>query len=271
MLGGSFSRACRPVSWEADVRVLVTRPEASARRTAQKLSALGHEPVLAPVLRIESTDQPPPAENFDAILLTSANAVPALGRLDSRRKPVFTVGERTAARAREAGFEVRSAGGDARALTALLRTELPPPASLLHVAGLHRKPEPQASLEALDYGVIVWTAYAARKLERLPASLVADIRAGRADAALHYSRRSAEILLQLAGEAGISGPLLAIGHACLSDDVAQPFRAAGAARVVVAEHPSEEALLARLVMLAPPVAARLPGRGDAKDGTNVGF
>jgi uroporphyrinogen-III synthase len=79
------------------------------------------------------------------------------------------------------------------------------------------------------------------------------------------------MLLQLAGEAAILGPLLAMPHACLSDDVAEPLRAAGAARVVVAERPNEEALLATLVMLAPAVAARLPGRGDAKDGTNLGF
>ena len=38
------------------MRLLVTRPEADAARTAQALRASGHEAVVAPVLRVESID-----------------------------------------------------------------------------------------------------------------------------------------------------------------------------------------------------------------------
>ena len=67
------------------MRILITRPQAEAERTAARLIALGHEPVIAPVLRIERTEDTPPSGSFDALIVTSVNAVPALADLEDGR------------------------------------------------------------------------------------------------------------------------------------------------------------------------------------------
>ena len=60
------------------MRLLLTRPEPDAQRTAAALRAQGHDVIIAPLLRIEPA---PDAEigtgPWAAILITSANAAPA--------------------------------------------------------------------------------------------------------------------------------------------------------------------------------------------------
>ncbi len=76
-----------------------------------------------------------------------------------------------------------------------------------------------------------------------PAALTEALKAGAIDAVLHFSRRSAENYLTGAGAAGIAGPALAVRHLCLSAQIAEPLRAAGAGRVAVAKRPDEAAML----------------------------
>jgi uroporphyrinogen-III synthase len=228
------------------MRVLVTRPQADAERTARELAARGHEAVLAPVLRIAPTDQEPPSGAFDAILLTSANAVPTLASLGAPVEdlPIFTVGERTAAAA--AGYrDVHTAEGDAASLAGLVARTAAPGARLLHIAGLNRKPDLEAALSARGFAVVTWVAYDAVAAERLPNAGLHALHDGQLDAALHYSRRSAGIVLDLVRSAGLTARLLDIPHVCLSADTAVPLQAAGA-RFVTAARPDETSLLAAL-------------------------
>ena len=242
------------------MHVLVTRPEGDARRTAERVAALGHEALVAPVLRIEPTGEPPPAGAFDAVLLTSANAVPAVAALAPRfaSRQVFAVGDRTAALARAAGCAARSAGGDAGALAALVRSALPPGAALLHAAGAERKAEPETSLVRAGFRITPWTVYAAVAAERLPPELAAALAHGALEAGLHSSRRRPATLLRLAAEAGAAEGLLDLVHLCLSADVAAPLLEAGPARIVVAPEPDEASLLALLAAWQRPARERSP-------------
>src|SRR4051794_23634043 len=100
--------------------VLVTRPEPDASATARRVAALGWEPVVAPVLRIIG-GAVSCRTRFDAILVTSRNAIPALPEW-YRHLPLLTVGSATASRARDAGFPiVVDADGDAGDLARLAR------------------------------------------------------------------------------------------------------------------------------------------------------
>jgi uroporphyrinogen-III synthase len=224
------------------MRVLVTRSRDDAERTAEKLAARGHEACLAPVTRIVPTGDPAPSGSYDALIVTSAHAEEALTCLD-RSKPVFAVGERSAEPVRAAGFaSVTVAEGDAVSLSRLIRGALAPGLTLLHVTARHHKEEPAASLRAAGFTVLQWEAYEAQAAETLPESAVDALRTGQIAAALHYSRRSAELVIRLAGEAGLASSLLAVPHLCLSADVAAPLRSAGATTFVAGD-PSEEALL----------------------------
>lgn len=239
------------------MRVLVTRPEADGRRTASHLAARGHEAILAPLTAILPVADPPPGGPWDAILLTSSNAVPALAPV-APRCPVFAVGARTAAAAREAGCgDVREARGDALSLAALVRATLPAGATLLHAAGRDRKEEPERSLRASGFEVRVWETYDARPVATLPDGLCEALRAGRIDAALHFSRRSAGLLVGLVEAAGLLRPFRTLSHLCLSADVAAALDGS-AVRIAVAAAPREEALLDLVDRLAGEAGSRLP-------------
>jgi uroporphyrinogen-III synthase len=227
------------------MRVLVTRAAEDAARTARRLAERGHQAAVAPVTTIEPTGTPPPQEPWDALLLTSAHAVPALAALD-RRRPVFAVGARTAAAARAAGFaEIRSADGDSRALARLVVAALAPAATLLHATAPDRKPEPGATLQAAGFRLLVWECYEARAASRLPETALNALRAGQLDAALHLSQRSAELLVGLAEREGLVPALRSLPHLCLSADVAAPLAARGFTTRVAPE-PDEASLLALL-------------------------
>jgi uroporphyrinogen-III synthase len=225
------------------MRVLVTRPEADAQRTAARLAERGHAAILAPVTVIVPTNAPPPGDPWDAVLLTSANAVPALRQLSVGTRPVFAVGPRTAAAARAAGIaDVHEAEGAASALAALVQAMLPAGTHLLHAAAQDRKDEPERSLLTAGYPVLVWETYRAKPVEEPPEALADGLRTGRIDAALHFSRRSASILVRLVEAAGLLQPFRALPHLCLSADVAAALHQVGGT-VEVAAAPREEILL----------------------------
>ncbi|WP_346016940.1 uroporphyrinogen-III synthase [Methylobacterium sp. GC_Met_2] len=262
----------------------MARPEPGATRTGAALAARGHASLVAPVLAVRPTGERPPDGPFDALLLTSANAMPALwGAASLRGLPVFAVGARTAALAADAGFGPVHAGpGDAAGLATLARRILAPGAHLLHAAGAERKPEPAATLAAAGFRVAIFVAYAAEALPALPDSVDRAFADGNLDAALHYSRRSAAIAHALAEDAGHGGAFRRLRHYCLSADVAAPLEAAGVPVHFVAACPRETDMLDALapppgpacgdreagppyLALAPRAGAVLGGRGDAEE------
>ncbi|EIM25274.1 uroporphyrinogen-III synthase [Microvirga lotononidis] len=223
-------------------RILVTRSPEDAARTAERLKALGFDACQAPVTRIVPTGDPAPDAPYDALIVTSAHAADALAGLD-RLKLVFAVGEHTAEVIRPQGYtRVIVADGDAVSLSRLIREQLPPGLVLLHVTARHHKEEPALSLRQAGFTVLQWEAYEAQAVETLPEAAVEALRTGQIGAALHYSRRSADLVVRLVREAGLASNLQAFPHLCLSADVAAPLMAVGAA-VRVAEGPSEDALL----------------------------
>lgn len=120
-------------------RLFIFRPEPAARQTIAKARALGLDPVSIPLFELERLDwSPPEAHHFDAILLTSANAVRMVGgALDQYRfLPVYAVGEGTAAAAHEAGFGVAKLGSGG--IDQLL-IEVPRSSRLLHLCGEERR------------------------------------------------------------------------------------------------------------------------------------
>lgn len=234
------------------MRLLVTRPEPDAERTAERLRALGHDVVLVPVLRVQAVDLSFGPGPFGALVVTSRNAVRALAT-NARRgelagRPVFAVGARSAGAAREAGFsEVISADGDVDDLIGLIAARFAGNgAPILYLAGEDRAGDLAGGLAA--HGIAVETAIAYRAVpdEGFPARLVAGLAGGPLDAVLHYSRRSAEAFLAGADAAEITRPMLAAVHLCLSAEVAAPLEDAGAAQVRIAAHPDEVSLLALL-------------------------
>jgi uroporphyrinogen-III synthase len=230
------------------VRLLVTRPQPDAERTAAALRAAGHEVECAALLRIE----PVPAAElgpgpWSALVLTSANALRALEQHSRRAQllalPVFAVGRRTAAAAGAAGFaDVTAAGGNVQELVRHLRATPGRRASLLYLAGEDRSGDLAGDLATDGLTVSTVVVYRAVKLERFPPALTAALAAGAIDGVLHFSRRSAQAYLDCAAAAMLDRAL-AITHFCVSPQVAEPLLAAGAKRIRIAARPEEAALI----------------------------
>ena len=224
------------------MRVLVTRPAAEARATALRLLALGHAPLLSPVLEIVPLAGALPQGPFDAVLATSANAFRA--RLSPLALPLHVAGAQTAGAALEAGWpQASTVALDSRALAVELAHACQSPARLLYLAGRDRKSELEAILTDRGHVVAVAETYAAQAASALQPDVAAALAGGRLDAVLHYSRRSACMFMALAAAAGVAAQAARLAHHCLSRDVAAPLARWGAADVRVAARPQEASLL----------------------------
>ena len=135
--------------------VVILRPEPGASATLARAAAAGIEAVAIPLFALRPVEWvAPPANGYDALLLTSANAV-RCGRdqlAGLSALPTYCVGEATAVAARAKGFAVAGTGAeDAAALVELVPKGL----RLLHLAGRdHRAIPGVTSIVVYDSAVI---------------------------------------------------------------------------------------------------------------------
>lgn len=232
------------------MRVLVTRPEPEAHRTARAVRARGAVPVLAPLFTAEPLPPSTLPERIDALVVTSART---LAYLDSGARarlaglPVFAVGARTAAALEAAGFRaIRSTEADVTALArTILAAGLPQGAVLYSPGGSLRAGNLGRDLAARGFVLHGAALYRMVAVPALPAAAVAALEAGAPDV-LHYSPHAAVTCLRLATEAGLRDRLASCRHLCLSAAVAGPLRAAGFDLVAEAAAPTEDDLMTLL-------------------------
>ena len=188
------------------MRLIVTRPEPAAGKTAKKLRALGHDVIISPVLEIVDSGLDMPAGVFSAILVTSSNA---LRVMKSRgideillQTPLYVAGDRTAEKARETGFEnVHSASGNAGNLVELLNDDADLIGGgenpLLYVCGADATSGFLEDLEKLGLQVISWINYKAILVDQLTHKSVELLISGNPVGVVLYSARSARQFSQL--------------------------------------------------------------------------
>lgn len=231
------------------MRLLVTRPQAEAERTAHALRRMGHEVELAPVLRIEPVQAALGAARWSAIMMTSGNAARAIAQHPERSLlaglPVLAVGRQTAAAAREAGFaNVISAEGDAGDLAQLVRARASrKDGLLLYLAGNDISRDLAGELAKSGIAVETIVIYRAQAVGALPDAAREALAFGALDGVLHYSRRSANIFLDCVAEPRLHEAAGLLIHYCLSRRVAEPLVAQGFADIRVASGPQEAAML----------------------------
>ena len=222
------------------LRVAVTRALPEAEASAARLRALGAEPVVAPLLRIEPRPFDGDAGDAQALLFTSSNGVHAAAKLAVCRLPALTVGDATAEAARRAGFtDVRSAKGNVAALAALVRATLRPQnGPLLYLSGADVAGDLAGALKPDGFSVRRAVVYSAEIVETLPAAYAQAL-----DAIAFFSARAAHAY------ASFGAPNAArLTAACMSPGVAAAaHETATWGRVIVAPAPQEEALWAALL------------------------
>jgi uroporphyrinogen-III synthase len=236
--------------------VLLTRALDEGTRTAIKLGANGHRAILSPVLDMVPTGAQWPQGVIDGVLATSAQAfelfsdAPDWPLPEARRLlPLFLVGARTRDAARERGFEGPALiAPDAKELAASAAAGVDASRHLLYLAGRDRKPDLEKTLAGAGKTVETIEVYSAQAAEGLTEEAARHLAAGEIGAVLHYSRRSAEIFLDLARRADLD--VSGLTHVAISSDAAAPLGLAGFDDIHVAEQPNEQAMLTLVGALA---------------------
>lgn len=155
-------------------RILILRPESAAGRTAASAAAMGMDVRRHPLFAPRPVDwTPPPADRFDALLLTSANGVWMAGSAltDYRALPTYAVGGATARALATRGFaDVVAGAGDASAIAARIAAD--GHRRLLHLAG--------TTVAPMDTGPVAVTRIAVYGMTTLPPdpALIADATPG---------------------------------------------------------------------------------------------
>lgn len=217
--------------------IAVLRPEPGNRVTAAAIEARGRSAIRMPLFEVGPLAwQVPAVEDFDALILTSANVLrhggPGLAAL--HRLPVHAVGRATADAARRAGFGLADVG-EAGAASLLARAEAAGVRHALHLAGRER---------TIAAGGIVAAAIAVYASERRTPANVERL-AG--NIALVQSARSGAWLGELVDRHRLDRKGIALVA------VSAPAAAAageGWGRVLVPGDVSSEALIAAAIALA---------------------
>jgi uroporphyrinogen-III synthase len=227
-------------------RVLITRPEPGATQTAARLTALGHVPIVAPVLSIivRTTNAP---GRVAATLLTSRNAIAGCPPF-LRDRPVFAVGTATAALAAAAGFtRVFDADGDATALAALVASTLSPAnGSLFLPTAQGQGTELAESLRKYGFHVIRRVAYQAAGVPALPDVAATNLRQGQIAAAMFFSGETSRHFVRLLRAADLVDAVRNVKAVSISERAAVALRPLPWRRISVAVKPNQDAMLVLL-------------------------
>jgi uroporphyrinogen-III synthase len=226
------------------MRIILTRPIEDAAPLAKKLQRLGHVPMITPLLRIEARPNVEvPSKRYQAICLTSANAIRVLDSIDAIQNiPLFAVGQQSEQMAKDKGFaHVSAHGGDVIGLHKYLVGHLKPQGGpLLYLSGAETSGDMQGLLQGSGFEVDRIITYDAVKSSL--ASFTDEIE--NAEAVLLYSPRTAKLWALEIETLKLTHAASRIKHVCLSANVAANLPQSWPR--AVAATPTEAALLALL-------------------------
>lgn len=168
--------------------LLILRPEPGASMTAKRAFDEGWRPVVSPIFRIEPIAWgAPAADGYDALFVTSANAVRQAGKAVNAYAglPAYAVGDATARALKAAGFsDIRTGRGDAAMmLEAAAENGV---GTALHLAGEDYRDVGHDAI-SIDRRIV----YRSAAIDRFGAKALAALREG-GGAVLLHSGRAAE-------------------------------------------------------------------------------
>lgn len=230
------------------MHLIVTRPFADARPLAQKLEAMGQKVTLAPMLEIKLMMQAViPQENYQAVVLTSANAVRALEDHEaaSRLKvlPTFVVGPQSFEMAHLSGFKtIEKAAGDARSLASHVMSRLTAKdRPILYLSGYETAADIAGTLRMNGFRVERVVLYHAEAARHLPKPALNAIQQGIVGGVLLYSQRTAKVWTRCIAADGLQTYMEPIIHFCLSASIGKVLTPG--AKLLTAKSPEESSML----------------------------
>ena len=230
------------------MRLLITRPEEDGGRLAERIGALGHEPVLLPLLDISFRGLAPlPLEGVQALIATSRNALRGLRRnasfMEARALLVYCVGGATADYAEQLGFSaIQTGAGTAKDLVPLIiRDARPEAGALLYLTGEQIAFDLAAALSPMQFDVVRVIVYSAEG-NAAAAPLLADHLGVGLDGVLLMSARTSEVFASLIQTMPVTD-IRGLTCYCYSQAVAKPLEHIKGLHLAIAVRPTEADLL----------------------------
>jgi uroporphyrinogen-III synthase len=234
------------------MRLLVTRPEPDASTFAEELRALGHEPVLQPLIEFRSLPfDTRPFREAQAIVITSGNSLRALqessGLEEVTGAPLYCVGEETERKARSAGFQTVLAVADtaeelAAKIIACARKDQP----LIHVTGEHQAFDLAGALNREGFSIESVPVYSMAACGEFSPSVDAMLKTGEINGVVLMSPRTAEIYVSLCHRHANLNCAKTLSYFCISENVASKLASLKPEHVHISEKPNRKALLVLL-------------------------
>jgi uroporphyrinogen-III synthase len=226
------------------MRIILTRPAEDAAPLADKLRKLRHVPIITPLLKIEARSNIlVPPKHYQAICLTSANAIRVMGSIDAIKNiPLYAVGQQSEQMAKEKGFSHVSAhGGDVIGLHRFLISHLKiTNGPVLYLSGAETSGDMQGRLQSSGFEVDRLITYDAVRSSL--AGFTNEIEG--AEVVLLYSPRTAKLWASEIETLNLTHVASRIKHICLSANVAANLPQSWPRAIAVT--PTETALLALL-------------------------
>lgn len=218
------------------VPLIVTRPDPGGTATVERAKALGLDARHLPLFAARPVEWTVPTEEFDALLLTSAQSVRMAGPgLDALAGlPVYAVGAATAAAAEAEGLNVAMTGpGDVQALIDIMASQ-----NIEHVLWLCGRDRSAFDVRGMTLAALPVYAVDPVDPPRGWAKAIAT-----PAVLLAHSARGAARITDLVGSARGHLSIVAISPA------AADGAGGGWAKIAVAEHPDDAAMLAAAYIL----------------------
>jgi len=183
--------------------------------------------------------------DYQAILFTSSNGVRAFEMSSSiRDNNVFTVGDKSAEKAKNAGFHhVTSANGDLRKLSDTINDQLNPDnGSLLYICGKHQSGDLKQTLNRHNFIVDKYEIYEMIAASYLSEQTQDSLKKQEIDYIPFYSVRSAHIFIELIKKAELQYTLSTISALCLSPAIEKVIETLKWKNIMTSETPDQYTL-----------------------------
>ncbi|MGL4489308.1 MAG: uroporphyrinogen-III synthase [Rhizobiaceae bacterium] len=235
-------------------RVLVTRPEPGATRTADRLIKLGYEAIKLPLSETVALHPKAPTSTFDIVIATSAQAflnLPSEMVALLKDESTLVVGEATKAAALQVGFtDVLAERGDIEGLLERLNISTTATSKLLYLCGKVRRPDLELTLGARGIAIepieVYDTKLVSHSTDKLKALCASDI-----DAVLVTSVMSADALRQIQALDIAQQAFEKTLFICFSERIASQLLDVNRANIIVSPTPDEDAVIALLARHCP--------------------
>ena len=225
------------------MNILITRPLIDAEDLMGKLFSLGHKIIHIPTLKVKPvTNQKYDANNYDAFIFTSANAVRNLKLLnEDKKKLCFCVGSITEKIVRQKGYpNTISAGGNVNALkNIILNSDFDKRKKIAYFCGDYIATDLDLDLRREGYFIDKVINYSSEKIIDLNNENEKILNNHPPDIIFVYSKRSAESFVELVKKYTLNGLMTGSRVLCISEKVLNVFKQLGWKNLEVFE-PGEE-------------------------------